>query len=315
MADKVENIEECISTASNLRSTVNRVFQDLASDSNVASQSTSDATDLSAAGKGAKITQTLKKNLVRVHKVLSELDKASDALASSENRSQSLGNTGLLSLDPVEDRTALYDKLLETYDWHEKLTSGAQQALSCLKRHHPSAVQSSDGASAAKKAKVTLKSETLNALKEFKTLYPQLEFSCSTTNSWGVYVFEVVVPKTFKAIISMPPRMTEIDRLVIRGLQENPLLEKEELWSQSRYAVFRKVTDYATSALLHYYSATDPAAQLRGVWKWLSSFQGLFSIKCTACGTHLKEEEENVLLPPCWRTYEDLSPYHYQCRP
>ena len=27
-----------------------------------------------------------------------------------------------------------------------------------------------------------------------------------------------------------------------------------------------KVTDYATSALLHYYSATDPAAQLRGVW-------------------------------------------------
>ena len=51
----------------------------------------------------------------------SELDKASDALACSENRSQSLGNTGLLSLDPVEDRTALYDKLLETYDWHEKV--------------------------------------------------------------------------------------------------------------------------------------------------------------------------------------------------
>ena len=51
----------------------------------------------------------------------SELDKASDALACSENRSQSLGNTGLLSLDPVEDRTALYDKLLETYDWLEKV--------------------------------------------------------------------------------------------------------------------------------------------------------------------------------------------------
>ena len=70
MADKVKNIEECISTASNLRSTVNRVFQDLASDTDVASQSTSDATDLSTAGKGAKITQTLKKNLVSVYKVL-----------------------------------------------------------------------------------------------------------------------------------------------------------------------------------------------------------------------------------------------------
>ena len=51
----------------------------------------------------------------------SELDKANDGLSSSENRSRSLGNTGLLSLDPAEDRTALYDKLLETYDWHEKV--------------------------------------------------------------------------------------------------------------------------------------------------------------------------------------------------
>ena len=43
----------------------------------------------------------------------------------------------------------------------------------------------------------------------------------------SVFLRQVVVPKTFKAIFSMPPRMTEIDRLVIRGLQENPLLEKE----------------------------------------------------------------------------------------
>ena len=49
--------------------------------------------------------------------------------------------------------------------------------------------------------------------------------------------------------------------------------------------------------------------------KWLNSFQALFSIKCVGCGFHLKEETENVFLPPCWRTFEDLSPYHYQCRP
>ena len=49
--------------------------------------------------------------------------------------------------------------------------------------------------------------------------------------------------------------------------------------------------------------------------KWLNSFHGFFSIKCTGCGKHLKEEEENVLLPPCWRTLHDLSPYHYLCRP
>jgi len=35
---------------------------------------------------------------------------------------------------------------------------------------------------------------------------------------------QVVVPKTFKAIIVM--QATEIDQLVVRGLQESSLLEK-----------------------------------------------------------------------------------------
>lgn len=35
---------------------------------------------------------------------------------------------------------------------------------------------------------------------------------------------QVVVPKTFKAIIVM--QVTEIDQLVVRGLQESSLLEK-----------------------------------------------------------------------------------------
>jgi hypothetical protein len=32
-----------------------------------------------------------------------------------------LGNTGLLSLDPGEDKTPLYRQLLGTYAWHEKV--------------------------------------------------------------------------------------------------------------------------------------------------------------------------------------------------
>ena len=70
MADKVKSIEECISTANNLRSTVNRVFQDLAADPGVTIQSSGDTTESTATGKGANITQTLKKNLVSVYKVL-----------------------------------------------------------------------------------------------------------------------------------------------------------------------------------------------------------------------------------------------------
>lgn len=310
MADKARSVEDCISTANHLRSTVNKVFQDLANNPCATNQSPSDTSE---SINGVNSVQTLRKNLVGVYKVLSDLDKASDGLSSSESRSLSLGNTGLLSLDPVEDRTALYDKLLETYDWHEKLTSEAQQALSCLKRHRSSPVQIFDGATTAKKAKTNLRGDLQKALQDCKTLYPLLELSRSTCNTGAHLVFEVVVPKTFKAIIVV--RMTEIDQVVVRGLQESHLLEKEEPWPQSRHAVFRKITDYATSVILHYYSTTDPTAQIRGILRWLNSFNGLFSTKCTNCGNYLKEEEENVLLPPCWRTYHDLSPYHYQCRP
>ena len=51
----------------------------------------------------------------------SELDKTCESLPTSSSGSLSLGNTGLLSLDPIEDKTALYDKVLDTYDWHEKV--------------------------------------------------------------------------------------------------------------------------------------------------------------------------------------------------
>lgn len=51
----------------------------------------------------------------------SELDKTCEGLPTSSSGSLSLGNTGLLSLDPIEDKTALYDKVLDTYDWHEKV--------------------------------------------------------------------------------------------------------------------------------------------------------------------------------------------------
>lgn len=51
----------------------------------------------------------------------SELDKTWEGLPTSSSGSLSLGNTGLLSLDPIEDKTALYDKVLDTYDWHEKV--------------------------------------------------------------------------------------------------------------------------------------------------------------------------------------------------
>jgi len=102
--------------------------------------------------------------------------------------------------------------------------------------------------------------EIQKALQDCKALYPRLELSIAS--ACGAHVLKVLVPKTLKATIVL--RMTEIDQVIIRGIQESSLLEKEESQSPSRHVVFSKITDYATSVVLHYYSATDPTAQVRG---------------------------------------------------
>ena len=66
MADKVRSIDGCISTANNLKATVNKVFQDLATDPGV----NKEPGDSSETSKGESITQTLKKNLTNIHRAL-----------------------------------------------------------------------------------------------------------------------------------------------------------------------------------------------------------------------------------------------------
>lgn len=66
MADKVKSIDECILTANNLRTTVRKVFQDLAASPGVKREKA----ESSESSKGENITRLLKKNLTEVHKVL-----------------------------------------------------------------------------------------------------------------------------------------------------------------------------------------------------------------------------------------------------
>ena len=66
MADKVKSIDECILTANNLRTTVRKVFQDLAASPGVKREKS----ESSESSKGENITRLLKKNLTEVHKVL-----------------------------------------------------------------------------------------------------------------------------------------------------------------------------------------------------------------------------------------------------
>lgn len=55
---------------------------------------------------------------------LSELERLS-GLVGRPSESHPLHNSGLLSLDPVQDKTPLYSQLLQAYKWSNKVYSSS----------------------------------------------------------------------------------------------------------------------------------------------------------------------------------------------
>ena len=53
--------------------------------------------------------------------IFSDLEKTSSEIKRPDTSVGVLGNSGLLSLDPVEDKTPLYNQLLQTYNWNERV--------------------------------------------------------------------------------------------------------------------------------------------------------------------------------------------------
>uniref|UniRef100_A0A8B9JMR6 Mediator complex subunit 27 n=1 Tax=Astyanax mexicanus TaxID=7994 RepID=A0A8B9JMR6_ASTMX len=76
-------------------------------------------------------------------------------------------------------------------------------------------------------------------------------------------LISVTLGKVLKAIVVM--RSLFIDRTIVRGYHENVYSEdgKLDIWSKSNYQVFQKVTDHATTALLHYQLPQMPDVVVR----------------------------------------------------
>ncbi|KAI5735173.1 hypothetical protein M8J77_015178 [Diaphorina citri] len=82
-----------------------------------------------------------------------------------------------------------------------------------------------------------------------------------------------------------------------------------DLWTESRHHVFRKITEHAHSAMLHFYSPALPELAVRSFMTWLHSFNTVFSDPCKRCNNYLLNN-----YPPTWRDYRTLDPYHDECK-
>ena len=85
-----------------------------------------------------------------------------------------------------------------------------------------------------------------------------------------------------------------IELVTVKGFSENI----DDHWSESRYAVFRRIQDHAHCAMLHFYSPTFAELATRSFITWLGSYSNIFSEPCKKCGKFLLNN-----LPPTYRDF------------
>ncbi|GAA6100924.1 mediator of RNA polymerase II transcription subunit 27 [Tachysurus ichikawai] len=109
----LEAFSQAINAIQALRSSVTRVFDSLKD--GMKNKETLE-------GREKVFITEFQDNLQAVNRDLTELERLSN-LVGRPSESHPLHNSGLLSLDPVQDKTPLYSQLLQAYKWSNKCSS------------------------------------------------------------------------------------------------------------------------------------------------------------------------------------------------
>ncbi|OXB69091.1 hypothetical protein ASZ78_009567 [Callipepla squamata] len=333
----LEAFSQAIAAIQALRSSVTRVFDCL-------KDGMRNKETLEGREKG--FVAAFQESLHSVSRDLGELERLSN-LVGKPSENHPLHNSGLLSLDPVQDKTPLYSQLLQAYKWSNKLQYHAGLASGLLNQQSLKRSANQMGVSAKRRPKAqpttlvlppqaglvatpelpilphdSLREGSEKRIKDLFLLlryvddvinridrmFPEMSIQLSRPNGTSAMLL-VTLGKVLKVIVVM--RSLFIDRTIVKGYNENVYTDdgKLDIWSKSNYQVFQKVTDHATTALLHYQLPQMPDVVVRSFMTWLRSYIKLFQAPCQRCGKFLQDG-----LPPTWRDFRTLEAFHDTCR-
>lgn len=147
-------------------------------------------------------------------------------------------------------------------------------------------------------------------------------------------VIQIGVNRVIKGIIVM--RGIMIDNVIAKAYHESFVMKKSssnkspapffvenaggspfvdadddiDLWSDSKYSVFKKLTHHANAAILHFQYPTYPEIAVSTFLNWFSAHADLFAATCSRCNTRLRK-----FMPPICRDYgPGFLPHHDYCR-
>ncbi|XP_069742970.1 mediator of RNA polymerase II transcription subunit 27 isoform X3 [Narcine bancroftii] len=207
-----------INAIQQLRSSVTRVFDTLKD--GMKSKETLE-------GREKAFISDFQENLHAVNRDLNELERLSN-LVGRPSESHPLHNSGLLSLDPVQDKTPLYSQLLQAYKWSNKLQYHAGLASSLLNQQSLKRSAMQMGVSAKRRPKVQPTTLALppqyvdDVIARIDRMFPDMSLLLSRPNGSSA-VLLVTLGKVLKAIVVM--RSLFIDRTIVKAYNENVYTE------------------------------------------------------------------------------------------
>ncbi|KAL4228021.1 Mediator of RNA polymerase II transcription subunit 27 [Mactra antiquata] len=297
--NQTESLIQAIRCTQKLRASVANVFQSLADGCPVEK-------DNAVAAIGA-----FQESLLVVYNDFSDVEKVSSSL---QPLSSVTPNSIYLSIDPAIDKLPVYQQIIQSYKWSNKVSDLAGYAASVMEPHAKSKRTTQYSSAQAKKVKRISPTGHAVAPTAVEACIARLtqkvpDISMKITHPLGSHaVLQLTLGRILKAQLAL--RGLIIERVNVRGLTETNLDESQmELWSRSKYDVFQKVTESATAAVLHFYFPHNAEMSLYTFLHWFQKFRTLFSAPCQKCGKHYLNG-----LPPTWRDLRSTEPYHDVCR-
>ncbi|XP_011879733.1 PREDICTED: mediator of RNA polymerase II transcription subunit 27 [Vollenhovia emeryi] len=218
-----------------------------------------------------------------------------------------LANTTYLNQETTQERQALYSTVVNSYKWTDKVHEYSTVAH-CLLNQNTLKRSYAYVSSRGKRGRFppsnhnVPQSQVDSTISTFDRLFPDITVTVTRPLASNA-ILHITLGHIMKAVLVFKGLM--IERVVVKGYGETI-----DLWTESRYKVFRKVTENAHAAMLHFHSPALPELALRSFMTWLHSLNHLFSSPCKRCGLHL-----HSALPPTWRDFRTLDPYHQECKP
>uniref|UniRef100_A0A336LCX8 CSON000371 protein n=1 Tax=Culicoides sonorensis TaxID=179676 RepID=A0A336LCX8_CULSO len=292
----VENIGTALTALKRLRSSVGQVFQTLSNGAE--NESNVDERD-------SKFLLELQEELNIVNGNLKDTETCVNNLI-VPGGGFTLSNTAFLSHETHAEKQALYPQLVHSYKWHDRLYNFSHNAAVVIGQNtlRRTFYTSSNKRRRPLSGNMNVTSQHIQQLIS-SINFPSmiLRVHCTFSTSAIVHVY---VGRTLKAAIIVKGLI--IEWVTVKGFNES-LEHIDDHWSESRYAVFRKVQDHSHSAMLHFFSPTLPDLAVRSFITWFRSYINIFSDPCKKCKKHLHNA-----LPPTWRDFRTLEPFHEECK-